>query len=594
MNIANLGASTEKFSFVVAFGASSTLSSVTLGNVSVKEFLNMIKKETIVAHEEKAREESTVNNEDSVLDGVIESNSKAENTHSKDKELNINGLTSLSKFNINSTEGTKVRDSQNHQLQEFILRVNTLMGQAEAFENEEDVNPDDEANLKQAKTKKKKEASVTGVTGLAIENKKSSCIGINNLHDVDEEETENMFDITSNTVLKYAIDSLNSNPPDDWDALSKYKFNAMCHSFSIPKDRNNSYIDWKSPMINHSSIRTEVSIKDQPFAEGAMRYAFYMKDLMLQQNLVGKLDKKMRVKENTLSHYSKDILSIVFCRHIAYDFNDRVINIVPDTRLLINFVHAYIYEMIDYCEGEFKERQLNSHQRFFSVENYIQGDYNKYNNNAGWINDNLNESAMLAQAFSHFSWQITKGYMMIVDLQGVDNILTDPQIHCLDNKRFGKGNLGYVGIMKFFMSHICNEYCKHLNLVHPRKFLNIDKEYDFFVDKYVPPEDPENTIFKLCDICKNVFKIKAKDLYDKKKKCWDAFCGDCETKRKETFTFGRCKLCKGSFKSSAYLYMMKREPFPDACQKCKVDQRVEERKEFNEQKEDSEDDQIHI
>jgi hypothetical protein len=32
---------------------------------------------------------------------------------------------------------------------------------------------------------------------------------------------------------------------------------------------------------------------------------------------------------------------------------------------------------------------------------------------------------------------------MIVDLQGASGILTDPQIHCLDNKRFGSGNLGY-------------------------------------------------------------------------------------------------------------------------------------------------------
>jgi vacuole morphology and inheritance protein 14 len=46
--------------------------------------------------------------------------------------------------------------------------------------------------------------------------------------------------------------------------------------------------------------------------------------------------------------------------------------------------------------------------------------------------------------------------MMIVDLQGVGNVLTDPQIHCLDKQRFGKGNLGYEGMLMFFNTHQCN------------------------------------------------------------------------------------------------------------------------------------------
>lgn len=39
---------------------------------------------------------------------------------------------------------------------------------------------------------------------------------------------------------------------------------------------------------------------------------------------------------------------------------------------------------------------------------------------------------MISQAFSHYSYQFTEGYLMVVDLQGASGILTDPQIHCLD------------------------------------------------------------------------------------------------------------------------------------------------------------------
>lgn len=322
-------------------------------------------------------------------------------------------------------------------------------------------------------------------------------------------------------------------------------------------------------------------MKEEPFAEGAMRYAFYMKDITLNQKMVGKLNKTIKNKENNLNFLSKDILSIIVCQHIAYDFNDRVLNILPDARLLINFVHAYIYELINYSNMPKKnERQLPVHQQFISAENYIEGDYSKYNNNAGWT-DNLSETSLIAQAFSHFSWQITRGYLMIVDLQGVGNILTDPQIHCVNTKKFGKGNLGYVGIMKFFMSHICNSYCKHLELIHPRNKKIIDSEYNFFIDKFIPPNDPNKEVSKLCDLCKLPFKIKAKDLYDKKKKCWESFCNDCESKRKASFTEGKCVKCHFKFTSSAYLYQMKREEFPKTCQKCKIDTRVKERNDFS-------------
>ena len=63
---------------------------------------------------------------------------------------------------------------------------------------------------------------------------------------------------------------------------------------------------------------------------------------------------------------------------------------------------------------------------------------------------------------------MTEGFLMIVDLQGVNGVLTDPQIHCIDYTRFGKGNLGYEGILKFFFSHKCNQFCKDLGLVNPQ------------------------------------------------------------------------------------------------------------------------------
>lgn len=509
IKINKLGTDTSQFGIIVAYGARDTLSSVTIGEMKFKDFLDAIKKETID------------NNKDSII--VPET----------DIKFDINKDETVVKNNI--------PNSFRSQLKNFFSKINCLI------ENEEM-----EVNQK--------------------ENEK-----INKIENFDCKK-ESIFSLNTEIYhMSYSV--INSFSPK-WNSLSKYKFNSICHNFSIPKDRK-SYIDWKDPFIKTSKINCEISISDAPFSEGAMRYAFYLKDLTLDQNMVGKLYKNIIKKEYTLPHLSKDILTIVICQHIAYDFNSRILDIVPDTRLLINFVNAYIYELINYSSNpNVLNRELNHHQQYILVENYIDGDYNKYNNNAGWINDNLNETSLIAQTFSHFSWQITRGYLMIVDLQGVNGILTDPQIHCLDNKKFGKGNLGYIGIMKFFMSHICNEYCRKLNLFHPKKYIEINSEFDFFIEKYIPPP-ADLIVYKVCDLCLKPFKIQAKKLYENKKKCWDSFCDSCDDKRKNSFVKAKCEKCNWIFVSSDYFYKIKREEFPKICQKCKIDDGINERNEFN-------------
>eukprot|EP00802_Teleaulax_amphioxeia_P008683 Tamp_08692.p1 GENE.Tamp_08692~~Tamp_08692.p1 ORF type:complete len:352 (+),score=39.24 Tamp_08692:820-1875(+) len=99
---------------------------------------------------------------------------------------------------------------------------------------------------------------------------------------------------------------------------------------------------------------------------------------------------------------------------------------------------------------------------FALVEPYMAGDdFVKYNDNNGEV---LDQDPVM-QAFSHFSWQNSGGSMLICDLQGWGQILTDPQIHTIDGKGFGQGNMGEDGIQNFFDSHRCNHCCRSLGLV---------------------------------------------------------------------------------------------------------------------------------
>jgi vacuole morphology and inheritance protein 14 len=378
---------------------------------------------------------------------------------------------------------------------------------------------------------------------------------------IDKEEEENKEGIMIEN--NYEIVSNASIP--------NHEYKAVCYTWFIVNDRNRN-IDWKKPLIQKSQITSRVKISQSPFAKGGMRYAFYMQDTYLNQKLVGKLPISIRESDYTADNLSKDIESLIICQYLANDFNDRIINSVPDTRLLLNFVHSFVYEI-----------QTNSKFNLYAVENYIDGDYEKYNNNAGWINSNLNESALIANAFTHFTWQITKGYLMVVDLQGVSGVLTDPQIHCLDSKKFGSGNLGYYGMMKFFLTHYCNEYCKELKLVHPRKKLVIDDSFDFFVDNYSSPRNPDDKVYRLCDLCKGPFKLKAQIAYEKKVASQEAYCDSCDQQRKYSMKEGVCvnNSCGERFRSSEYWFKMKRTDFPDLCSKCRAERRDRMRNELN-------------
>ncbi|KAL4477127.1 hypothetical protein ABPG72_008861 [Tetrahymena utriculariae] len=262
------------------------------------------------------------------------------------------------------------------------------------------------------------------------------------------------------------------------------------------------------------------------------------------------------------------------CQHIVNMFNDLVVEHVVDSKNLKNFVHSFIYD-IDHQDIPYK---------YFSVENYISGEYVKFNNNTGWTNFQFDESGLLSQTLSHFSYQKTEGYLMIVDLQGVGNMLTDPQIHCLDICRFGDGNLGYSGMFKFFLNHQCNQYCEGLNLINPIKD-KIPSNLSFFSKNIQQPKNMNQSIYSMCDLCKEPFKTIAQYVYNQRKNCQEKYCDTCDTKKRQTMLMGVCEICYSTFTSSVYWFLMKRTEFPKLCSKCRRNRRDQLRDSLQQSKE---------
>lgn len=82
----------------------------------------------------------------------------------------------------------------------------------------------------------------------------------------------------------------------------------------------------------------------------------------------------------------------------------------------------------------------------------------------------------IPQCFSHFTWSITDGALLVCDLQGVWNafdgfLLTDPAMHVgaaspggRSGRRRGGTDKGEEGIARFFESHQCSVLCRRLGL----------------------------------------------------------------------------------------------------------------------------------
>jgi len=117
----------------------------------------------------------------------------------------------------------------------------------------------------------------------------------------------------------------------------------------------------------------------------------------------------------------------------------------------VDFLMSHLVEMAD---PETNEKTT------FSVEAFVYGKFDKYNTNSGLVATDRRTP----QAFSHFTFDSSSKRLLCVDVQGVDDLYTDPAVHAPSDFLWCDANLGLRGMALFFWSHRCNDACRLLGL----------------------------------------------------------------------------------------------------------------------------------
>ena len=238
----------------------------------------------------------------------------------------------------------------------------------------------------------------------------------------------------------------------------------------------------------------------------------------------------------------------LICEQIGDYFNILLSEKLPYSNQYIKFQKHILYEINQININDNNNSEILNNDKFYFNNKYIISE----DSIQIQLNNSLAMEKRTLQSFSHFSYQISGGQLLIADLNYDKNLkkVTNYKIYFLKDNE-------YKGILEFFASHVCDNTCKVLELVHPRKKNNpIEIDEKFYSHKYL-------TDIKLCECCSGPIRVKT---YDK-----NLSCKYCSSKKVSTKYKAVCTECHNPFFYSTFTYNCRLTNYPNKCPKCNSD-----------------------
>ena len=314
------------------------------------------------------------------------------------------------------------------------------------------------------------------------------------------------------------------------------EYNSINHFYKISND-NNVIIDWKNPLMIHKSYNSTFNFENKEIEFENNNYNFVIHDNFLDIKMQCNIPQEFEEINYNLEHMLKSNLKkYAICQKIINLFNIRIIEEFPLLRQYLNIENKQIIEI---------QNDNTNFPSKFIVANLSSLNYTNY---YGVFLSNFSSHNLLS-AFSHFSYQISEGNLIITNIKysKEKNVIIDFDIIFLEKEN-------YNHIIKFFVNHYCDDICKKFLLVHPRKKKQI------FDIKFYSNFILSNTC--LCECCnmpilfynnKNIENI-----------C--LFCNLKSIKDKKTM----CLNCYSQFKFSSFYYKSRFINYPKKCENCLI------------------------